>query len=106
MDLEDDVCLALYCSRAGCNHMFCGYCLEDCGKGRGAWQRSHRHVAGCAHNTAPGREVFASRADYEAAQRARRRRMLDAYFAKLTEAESRRARADCAAVLRGLGMEA
>ena len=54
--LDFNGCCALYCSRCPCG--FCAWCLEDCGAD------AHGHVANCRHNIAPGRNVFASPAQW------------------------------------------
>eukprot|EP00475_Leptophrys_vorax_P032272 TRINITY_DN4964_c0_g1_i5.p1 TRINITY_DN4964_c0_g1~~TRINITY_DN4964_c0_g1_i5.p1 ORF type:complete len:333 (+),score=72.19 TRINITY_DN4964_c0_g1_i5:831-1829(+) len=49
--IDFDGCCALTCSRCSCG--FCAWCLTDCGSD------AHSHVAGCAHNKMPNRQVFA-----------------------------------------------
>ena len=95
LDFKD--CFALTCSRD--NAAFCAYCLADCGA------EAHRHVANCEHNTAPGKNVFASVAVFETSQRNRRVRMLRTHLAQLSLEERKALLEDCALDLRELGID-
>ena len=95
-------CFALSCSRVGCTMPpcgFCAYCLHD------ANGDAHGHVARCQYNIAPNRDVFASAAVYQEAERRRCRRMLDAYLATLDDRARARALRDCAQDLREKGLQ-
>ena len=95
--LDFNGCFALTCHRCNCG--FCAYCLHDCGAD------AHRHVANCASNTAPGRNVFGEMADFEAAQRTRRQRLVEQYLATIEDADMRaRLVAACAQEFADLGM--
>jgi len=76
-----DGCFALTCSRCGCG--FCAYCLEDCGRD------AHRHVANCRHNTAPGRDLFGDKGDFDRAQLQRRTRLVNSFLANEVQADLR-----------------
>jgi hypothetical protein len=91
-------CFALTCSRCACG--FCAYCLADCG------DDAHTHVAACAFNAAPGRDVFGTPELFQRAQNERRARALAAYLAEHVPDEAERAavRASIAGELAGLGM--
>eukprot|EP00808_Paulinella_micropora_P003486 g25834.t1 len=77
--LDFDGCFALTCGGCGCG--FCALCLQDCG------HDAHAHVANCNVNTAPGRDVFSTRATFEQAQNARRERLVRGYLRTLESAE-------------------
>ena len=68
-------CFALKCSR--CRTHFCAYCVRHETK---RWDESHVHVATCPYNVAPGKDVYASVAVFEKAQRRRRDLMLREYL--------------------------
>eukprot|EP00953_Heterococcus_sp_UTEX-ZZ885_P039583 20291-Heterococcus_DN1.PRE.1 len=73
-------CFALLCRDSeghGCGAAFCAYCLHDCGRD------AHAHVAVCAHNTAPRKEVFGTVHMFEAVQRARRQQLVQQYLQTL-----------------------
>jgi len=90
-------CFALTCSRDRAN--FCAYCLADCGAD------AHPHVRTCVYNTAPGRSLFATREVFEAAQKARRVRMLKEYLTPLAAADKKALLEDCGAILTSLGID-
>ena len=94
--LDFEGCFALKCSRD--NAHFCAYCLADCGGD------AHPHVRACPHNLAHGKDVFASTAVFEAAQRDRRVRMLRAHLAQLNAEERKVLLEDCAVDLRDLNI--
>ena len=64
-------CFALTCGK--CRAGFCAWCLADCGKD------AHRHVANCAENRAPGRNVYGNVQLFKEAHAERRRRLVDEY---------------------------
>jgi hypothetical protein len=66
-------CFALTCSR--CAAGFCAWCLQCSGT------NGHAHVAGCARNTTPGRELYGTVVMFEQSQRERRAGALRAYLA-------------------------
>ena len=74
--LDFEGCFALKCHRCDCQ--FCAYCLADCGRD------AHPHVARCAENTNAA-NVFGTAAIFEAAQQARRKRMVVAYLADVAD---------------------
>ena len=99
--LNFEGCFALTSSRDNahfCAH-FCAYCLADCGAD------AHRHVANCEHNAAPGKNVFASIAVFETAQRNRRVRMLRAHLTQMKAEERKLLLDDCAVDLRDLDID-
>eukprot|EP00475_Leptophrys_vorax_P015149 TRINITY_DN214_c1_g1_i7.p1 TRINITY_DN214_c1_g1~~TRINITY_DN214_c1_g1_i7.p1 ORF type:complete len:439 (-),score=89.62 TRINITY_DN214_c1_g1_i7:86-1402(-) len=70
-------CCALTCSRCQCG--FCAWCLADCG------DDAHAHVAGCAHNRMPSRQVYA---DAEVWRKAHQARKMKSVQSKLTQIKS------------------
>jgi hypothetical protein len=72
VDFSD--CFALTCAR--CAAGFCAWCLAHCGRD------AHAHVAGCAHNEAPGRNVWSTTALFATSQRRRRERALRKHLAE------------------------
>ena len=68
-------CCALTCRRCGCG--FCAWCLADCGGD------AHQHVAHCPHNLAPGRNLFATEAQWEEGRRQRRQQAVTALLSGL-----------------------
>lgn len=102
--VELNGCCALACGRCDCR--FCAWCLRDCGGAAAGDAAAHRHVAGCAHNAAPGRDVFASKALFDASQRARRARTLAALLAAQPAAVRAPLLAALAGDLADLGMRA
>lgn len=60
--LDYNGCMALTCSRPGCNCKFCAICLKDCGAD------AHGHVAACKYNSA--RNLFASAESWKEMQNA------------------------------------
>jgi hypothetical protein len=100
--LDFDACFALCCrdqAGHGCGSFFCGFCFTLCGSNAD----THQHVAQCAHNTNPGREVFGPVANFEQAQRRRRLRLLREYLGPMAVQQRDRALQDCEAELRDLG---
>ena len=95
VDFEN--CFALKCSRCGCG--FCAYCLADCDRD------AHRHVANCSKNLAPGRDVWASRAIFEEAQRRRRQLLLTKHLDSLQPALARDVAKALQKDLRELGLQ-
>lgn len=90
-----DGCCALTCSRCGCG--FCAWCLEDCG------DDAHRHVANCAENPMPGRQVYGTEAAFHECQRRRRLRLVQAHLATLQPDVRAAAERSLAPNLRDLG---
>jgi hypothetical protein len=85
--LDFEGCFALTCHRCRC--AFCAYCLADCGGD------SHAHVAQCTHSTSPGRGVFGTFEQFTAAQRERRRFMVQEYVDALEKGIRARVIAVC-----------
>jgi hypothetical protein len=81
------------------HHHFCAYCLADCDRD------VHAHVAGCAHNSSPGRDVFGDWETSETAQQARRQHMVQAYIDTLEARLRERVLAACRQDLLDLGVQ-
>ena len=92
--LDFNGCFALTCHRCKCG--FCAYCLADCGND------AHAHVAACPHNHAGG--VFGQVANFEAAQRERRMRMVHEYLGTLPDGVRTRVVAACVHDFADLGI--
>jgi len=69
-------CMALTCSRGGCNCGFCALCLKDCGTD------AHAHVASCASS---GGNVFGSFEDFEKHQVRRKELAVKEYLGRFPE---------------------
>ena len=86
-------CFAVICKDDGgngCKKHFCGWCFAPFGAGKEGDSECHRHVVSCAHNTAPGRDVYGGPDAlrlFDAALLASRRRALDAFLAKQPAAQ-------------------
>jgi hypothetical protein len=75
-------CFAVVCR---CRAHFCGWCFAIVPA-----STCHAHVSNCAHNTAPGRDVWGgpnAEALFSVCLRRRRQRMLDTLLAALPEAQ-------------------
>lgn len=75
--VDFDNCFALVCRSCSCG--FCAWCLNDCG------EDSHRHVANCQHNLAPGRAVFSTQELFEKAHRLRQERLVRQYVQNMPQ---------------------
>ena len=75
-------CFAVHCKDSvghGCRSHFCGWCFEAFPAGPGGDRRCHAHVRACAHNLAPGKDLFGgpnAEAMFTASLRDHRRRAL------------------------------
>jgi interleukin-1 receptor-associated kinase 4 len=92
-DLPWDGCFAVLCKDDrgnGCKKHFCGWCFAPFPAGRHGDEGCHMHVAACARNAAPGRDVFggpdAARL-FGAELRTWRSRTLNAFLAHLPPAQ-------------------
>jgi hypothetical protein len=59
--LPFDGCFAVACADErghGCGGHFCGWCFAPFPRGAAGGKECHAHVATCAHNAAPGRDVW------------------------------------------------
>ena len=97
-------CFALACAR--CDARFCAWCLELGGVGRAGDAAAHKHVARCAHNRSPGKDVFGSALNLKACHTERRARLLRALLAAQAPAVRAPLLAAMAQDLRGHGMRA
>lgn len=74
-NVDFDECLVLRCARNP-HHLFCGWCLTDCGE----WEAAHAHVGICAMNETPDKRLFASRALFDRCHRRRWLRLIQRYL--------------------------
>jgi hypothetical protein len=86
-------CFSVMCRDAdgnGCGAYFCGWCWMPFPQGAQGWEAVHTHVANCAHNTAPGRDLFGGPNAlplFEQALRQRQAAALDAFLVQLPPAQ-------------------
>jgi serine/threonine protein kinase len=76
-------CLALTCTRAGCESRFCGWCQQDCGRD------AHAHVAQCASKPAAADPFFSTREEWECHERARMSAVVTTYLDEIEDATTR-----------------
>jgi hypothetical protein len=94
-------CFALSCSDDagnGCGATFCAFCLQQ-----STWV--HAHVLTCPYNSIPTGGVFADEAVFEAAQRARRQRLIHQYLDTLSPEVRGPALAAVKRELQGIGID-
>jgi hypothetical protein len=70
--VDFDHCCAVQCT---CKKYFCAWCLE------GSDGDNHRHVANCAENPMPGKEVYGTEAAFNEHHAVRKNRLTDTYIA-------------------------